>query len=1055
MYTASSQLYRLCATILLLALAAFSFVGPAQADSNKIEFNRDIRPILSDKCFYCHGPDKNHRKGKLRLDQREDALAKKAIIPGKPTESELIARIFSTDKDELMPPPDAHKALTPAQKETLKKWVEQGAEYQAHWSYIIPQRTTVPVVTNPKWLRNNVDAFILARLEAAKLQPSEEADRRTLLRRLSLDLTGLPPTPAEVDAFLKDKSPQAYEKQVERLMQSSHYGERMAVPWLDAVRFTDTVGYHGDQNQNIFPYRDYVIASFNNNKPFDQFTIEQLAGDLLPKPTAEQIVATGFNRLNMMTREGGAQPKEYLAKYAADRVRTVGNAWLGSTLNCSECHDHKFDPFTTKDFYSMAAFFADVKQWGVYSYYNYTPTPELKGFNNEYPFPPEMEIESPYLKTRSEYLRLRMEDTAKMAVTELAKNKVTKQSFSSWKQESAQWLAANPSGWLTPPVQVLTDNRAKANEKNKKKAEKMTDLVTATNAMVKEDKIIVFTGKQTSGDKFELTLPEGKYASLRLELVPTAESRRSILRDNATSATIKLKLSLKHKGAAKPETITFDHGMADQADVRYASGSEIVGVRDAWKVGSGDLKTTHTAAWQFKSPITAQAGDTLTITLEDNAFGGLRWSLSPFASVNPLQPELAEKLTALLSAKATDKSADAKWFQQLFLLSSQADTNAVKELRDLRNQYLECRDGKAFSLITVAWEPTTTRILPRGNWQDESGAVVTPAPPQFLSTPQTSADHRLTRLDLARWLVSKENPLTSRVIVNRLWKQFFGNGLCNSVEDLGAQGEWPSHPELLDWLAVEFRESGWDYKHMVRLMVTSAAYRQSSNLKPAVIEADPENRLLASQNPRRLEAEFVRDNALSAAGILNLDLGGPSVYPYQPEGYYESLQFPDRDYIANKDDRQYRRGVYMHWQRTFLHPMLANFDAPSREECTGLRTVSNTPQQALTLLNDPSFVEAARVLAETLISSSKNDSKRLDLAYQRCLARLPKEAERKSLMNLLKGQKTYYQENTEEAEKLLKVGNATRNPALSAPEHAAWTSVCRVILNLHETITRY
>jgi len=982
-------------------------------------------------------------------------LAKKAIVPGKPAESELISRIFSTDNDELMPPPEAHKTLTPAQKEALKKWIEQGAEYQAHWSYISPQRPAVPAVSNTHWGRGEIDAFILARLEAAKLQPSEEADRRALLRRLSLDIIGLPPTQAETDAFLKDKSPQAYEKQVERLLQSPHYGERMAVPWLDAVRFTDTVGYHGDQNQNVFPYRDYVIASFNNNKPFDQFTIEQLAGDLLPNPTTEQIIATGFNRLNMVTREGGAQPKEYLAKYAADRVRTVGNAWLGSTLNCCECHDHKFDPFTAKDFYSMAAFFADIKQWGVYSYYNYTPTPELKGFNNDFPFPPEIEVESPYLKTRAEYLRLRMEDTAKDAVTGLAKNKNTKQLLGAWKQESTQWLTANPAGWIIPPVKALTDNSAKTKEKNKKKADKMADLVAATNAVVKEDQTIVFTGKQTTGDKFELTLPSGKFNTLRLELIPTAESRRSILRDSATTASIKLKVTLKHSNSEKPETVTFDHGMADHAETRYSSGSEVMGVRDLWKVGSDDLKTPQTAAWQFKNVITAQSGDTLIITLDENTLGGVRWSLSPFASLNPLQPELAEKLPAVLAVKPADKSPEADWLRQVFLLSTQADTNALKELRELRDQRLECRDGKSFSLITVAWEPTTTRILPRGNWQDESGTVVTPAPPQFLFASKSSDEHRQTRLDLARWLVSKENPLTARVIVNRMWKQFFGNGLCNSVEDLGAQGEWPSHPELLDWLAVEFRESGWDYKHMVRLMVNSAAYRQSSNLKPAVIEADPENRLLASQNPRRLEAEFVRDNALFAAGLLNLDMGGPSVYPYQPAGYYENIQFPDRNYIANTDDRQYRRGLYMHWQRTFLHPMLANFDAPSREECTGLRNVSNTPQQALTLLNDPSFVEAARVLAETLIASTKNDGKRLDLAYQRCLARLPKEAEKKSLLLLMKNQKTYYQDHPDEAEKLLSVGNKPRDPSLSAAEHAAWTSVCRVILNLHETITRY
>lgn len=1045
MHTFLSQAYRSLIACFLFGFSVMFQVDTVSAADEKIEFNRDVRPILSDKCFYCHGPDKNHRKGKLRLDQREDAVNKKAIVPGNAQESELIKRIYSTDNDELMPPPEAHKDLTRAQKETLKKWITQGAEYQAHWSYIIPQRPAIPAVTETKWGHTPVDYFILSRLEKAKLQPSSEADKRTLLRRLSLDLTGLPPTPAEVEAFLKDKSPQAYEKQVERLLRSPHYGERMAVPWLDAVRFTDTVGYHGDQNQNIFPYRDYVINSFNNNKPFDQFTIEQLAGDLLPNPTQEQIIATGFNRLNMMTREGGAQPKEYLAKYASDRVRTVGNAWLGSTLNCSECHDHKFDPFTMKDYYSMAAFFADVKQWGVYSYYNYTPTPELKGFNNEYPFPPEKEVDSPYLRYRAEYLQNLMEITARAAVSAIKEKK----HYSDWKQASLNWLKNNPTGWLSPTVGMTTPAKVKA-DKKAKKIDKQSEAASDEEIKIQADHTVVFSGKATAGDTFELTVPTGTTInSLKLELLPM---NNSILRDNGSSGSVKIKVSVKPANGTN-QNISLDHAMADMADPRYNSGSEIIGVRDLWKVSSAHLDKAQSAAWQFAKPVHIKAGEKLLVTLEANNFSHVRWSVSPFADIDPLQKTLATTLPR--AVKAANKSDESLWLNQVYLLSSQILPDAVADLRKQRKELLECRNGKAFTLVTVAWEPTTTRILPRGNWQDESGAIVNPAVPQFLHKDTNSDSKRLNRLDLANWLISKENPLTSRVVVNRLWKQFFGTGLCNSVEDLGAQGEWPSHPELLDWLAVELRESGWNIQHMVRLMVNSAAYRQSSNLKKEVIEADPENRLLASQNPRRLEAEFVRDNALFAAGLINLDVGGPSVYPYQPDGYYESLQFPDRYYIAESDDQQYRRGVYMHWQRTFLHPMLANFDAPSREECTGLRNVSNTPQQALTLLNDPSFVEAARVLAEKVITASKTDSKRLELAYQRALARSPKEAEIKSLLNMLKGQKDYYSQHQDEAVKLINTGNAPRDTDLSAAEHAAWTSICRVILNLHETITRY
>lgn len=1017
------------------------------AASSKLEFNRDIRPILSDKCFYCHGPDKSHRKADLRLDVRADAIAAKAIIPGKPDESELIVRVFTTNEDDLMPPPEAHKALTPAQKEMLKKWVAQGAEYQEHWAYLPPQRMTLPTVADTKWVRTPVDNFIAARLTESKLAPSAEADRRTLLRRLSLDLTGLPPTVAEVEAFLRDKDPKAYEKQVERLLRSPHYGERMAVPWLDAVRFTDTVGYHGDQNQNIFPYREYVINAFNNNKRFDQFTIEQLAGDLLPNPTTEQIIATGFNRLNMMTREGGAQPKEYLAKYAADRVRTVGTAWLGSTLGCAECHDHKFDPFTAKDFYAMAAYFSDVKQWGVYSDYKYTPEPELKGFNNEFPFPPEMQVSSPYLKERSQELRFKLQ-----AIADVSAREVDKDAYKQWREQSMIWLKKNPSGWNSPAgIAISTENMAKKNAKDKKAVAKQADFLSVTNAKTEADGSILFATKRAGSDRYEIALPDMDLTALRLELLPTSADKPSILHKDATTASIKFKAALKRAGETKPEPLTIDHGMASHWDERYKDGSAIIGVRDMWKVSSKHLQEPQTAVWQFQAIKQVKAGDVLELTLDENPAARVRWSVAPFASLNPLAP-LTDAAALLNKHKSLAKSAD---LAELFLLSTQSDTNALKEFRQTRTDWLECRDGQAQTLITVAWQPREVRVLPRGNWQDDSGKVVSPYPPEFLIQKKTDDSRRLNRLDLAHWIVSPENPLTSRVIMNRLWKQFFGNGLCNSIEDLGAQGEWPSHPELLDWLAVEFRDSGWDYRHMVRLMVNSAAYRQSSNLKKEVIEADPENRLLASQNPRRLDAEFVRDNALFVAGLLNLDIGGPSAKPYQPPGYYESLQFPDRDYIAHMDDRQYRRGLYMHWQRTFLHPMLANFDAPSREECTGVRVASNTPQQALTLLNDPSFVEAARVLAQEVMESSKNDSRRLETAFKRALAREPKEAEKKSLLALLKQQETFYQGAAAEAEKLLKVGNSPRNTALPAHEHAAWTSVCRVILNLHETITRY
>ncbi|MDB5295882.1 MAG: Protein of unknown function (DUF1553)/Protein of unknown function (DUF1549)/Planctomycete, partial [Phycisphaerales bacterium] len=437
------------AAVLSLALGAFAC--PVWGADEKVVYNRDVRPILSDNCFHCHGNDKNHIKGKLLLNDRDAAIKKKAIVPGKPGESEAIARILSDDPEEVMPPPDSHKTLTPNQKDVLKRWVAQGAGYQPHWAYVPLARPAVPAVKDAAWGRNPIDAFVRANLEAKSLAPSADADKRTLLRRLSLDLVGLPPTPAEVDAFLADPRPDAYERQVERLLASPHYGERMAVPWLDAVRFADTVGFHGDQNQNVFPYRDYVIAAFNANKRFDDFTREQIAGDLLPNATTEQLVASGFNRLNMMTREGGAQAKEYVAKYQADRVRTVSMAWLGSTFGCAECHDHKFDPISTKDFYSLSAYFADVRQWGVYADYGYTPNPDLKGYNNDYPFPPEIQVDSPYLRDRQARLGQKLADEMAAAARRLRMDASgaadRTKAYGAWRAEAAAFLDRNPSGW--------------------------------------------------------------------------------------------------------------------------------------------------------------------------------------------------------------------------------------------------------------------------------------------------------------------------------------------------------------------------------------------------------------------------------------------------------------------------------------------------------------------------------------------------------------------------------------------------------------------------------
>ena len=1003
---------------LLPALGFLPLVHGATPAAPRVTFNRDIRPIMSDTCFHCHGNDPKSRKAGMRLDLRDEALKPTKngvipIVPGKPDESEIILRI--TDKEDPMPPEEAHKTLSAAQKDLFRRWVAEGAIYEPHWAYAALVRPSIPVIENQKSkIENPVDAFIRARLAEKKIAPSPAAEKSRLLRRVSLDLTGLPATPAETDAFLADAAPRAYERQIERLLASPRHGERMAVWWLDVARFTDTVGFHGDQNQRIFPYRDYVIAAFNANKRFDQFTLEQLAGDLLPNPTTEQLVATGYNRLNMMTREGGAQPKEYLAKYGAERVRSVAAAWFGSTFGCAECHDHKFDPIKTRDFYELQSFFADVKQWGVYSDYTYTPNPDLKGFNNDYPFPPEIAVESDYLRARRD--RLVAEWTGLRAAVPAA-------TIEPWVVESRAFLQREPSGWSQPAASTTT-----AKETTTAKSTKAAKRVAPP---------------------LQLTLrPEaGRVASLRLEFKLPVDAKAPDL--------LRLTARLRHTDL-KEEKLEFAFADATVKEPRYDGGGEILGIVPGWKIPRPAAATTVSGVWQLAGPRLLAAGDEIILGFGAEISPEVRVFTSPFAAADPLAAGGADTIAAIQADPAQRTAAQRALLAEAAIFGGAADRATLARAQRRAAQIRETRDGRAWSLVTQATAPIPVRVLPRGNWQDETGPVVLPATPSFLpGRRESTAEQRLTRLDLAQWIVSPENPITARTVANRLWAMFFGTGLSASVDDLGSQGELPSHPELLDWLATEFRGSGWDLRHLIRLIVTSETYRQGASLRPELRDLDPNNRLLASQNPRRLEAEFVRDNALAVAGLLNLrDVGGPSVKPYQPAGYYAALQFPDRDYVASDDDEQWRRGVYMHWQRTFLHPMLANFDAPARDECAAARTVSNTPQQALTLLNDPTFVEAARVFAARIVAVGSTDEAHLSEAFRVALARAPKPAERTSLLRLLAAQRDYYRANAAEAEKLLRTG-LTPRPIGDAADLAAWTQVTRVILNLQEFITRY
>lgn len=1062
--------------ISVIAILLQSLALSAEAAEARLRFNRDIRPIMSDTCFHCHGPDKNARKGGLRLDIREEALkpgksGEIPIVPGKPEESEIIKRIFTSDADDLMPPDEAHKELTPAQKEAFRRWVAEGAEYEAHWAYTPLVKPPVPPISNVKYsISNPIDAFIAEKLIEKNITPSPQADARCLIRRLSLDLTGLPPKPEEVEAFVESaiRNPKsALENLVSSLLKSPHYGERMAVWWLDVARFSDTVGFHGDQNQRIFPYRDYVISAFNTNKRFDEFTRQQIAGDLLPTENREQrtenLIASGFNRLNMVTREGGAQPKEYLAKYGAERVRTIGGAWLGATLGCCECHDHKFDPYKAKDFYSMQAFFADVKQWGVYADYGYTPNPELKGWSNDHPFPPEIEVQSAYLKQRADKMHTQMLAIAHRATA------AAQPVFNAWKENASAFLRSNPTGWLPVKPNAFAEPATAVDAKDDKKAKRAAKSSKATKAetsdkpapppppqpVVEVDGHVVSSGNAPENLRLDLQLGAMTIASIRLEFLPSAKHKGSILLGGSeTGVMVKPAFSVTKKGAAKAAAVNVFFADADRQDPRYSSTVEVLNLASGWKTSSKEWNQPQTSVWVLDSPVTLEDGDILTVKIDGNLAAEIRVSVSPFAPLHPLKTGWPKQLADSLTAGGDTSSLD-----EMFLVGTGSDKAALAEWRTLHKEWLECHDGKAWTMVTQSIpDPLTVRILPRGNWMDETGLLTPPATPEFLPASFRAQENqpRNTRLDLANWLCSKENPLTPRAFVNRLWKQFFGNGLSSVVDDLGAQGEPPSHPELLDWLAADFRDSGWDVQHIIRLMVMSSTYQQSSSLRRELRDIDPNNRLLASQNPRRLDAEFVRDNALSIAGLLNLDIGGPSVKPYQPADYYENIQFPSRKYVADIDDREWRRGVYMHWQRSYLHPMLANFDAPMRDECTANRIVSNTPQQALTLLNDPTFVEAARVFAARLLHEKFSDDKaRLNRAYELAVARPVKDVEQASLSKLLASQREYYQANAVEADKAIHVGISPVADDLDKAELAAWTSICRVILNLHETITRY
>ena len=1022
----------LAPTLALLTLASGLQPWGTVAWAGKVDFNAEVRPILSDHCFACHGPDAKKVKGGLRLDLQEAATheaksGKIAVVPGHPDQSELVRRILSSDPETQMPPPEAHKPLSPREQEILQRWIRDGGEYKGHWAYTVPARS--PELSGPR----SIDGLVRARLTEQQLQPAPVADRRTLIRRLAFDLTGLPPTPDEINDFEQDEAPDAYERLVERLIGSPHYGERMAIGWLDVVRFADTIGYHSDNPRNIWPYRDYVIRSFNCNKPFDQFTREQLAGDLLPQPTLEQRVGSAFNRLLLTTEEGGAQAKDYEARYLTDRVRAIGAVWLGQTIGCAQCHDHKFDPISSRDFYSMGAFFADVQEAIIGRREDGILVPdELQAATLE-------RLQARARATHLDYDAPHLELDAQL---------------DQWIGQQ-QAAADRDRRWsvLVPSAMSSTDG---------------------STLKVREDQAILAGGKNPDHDlyRLELTNRLSSVLGLRLEVLPDdslpergpgrAGNGNFVLTEweahvESAGHTVR-EVRFKSAQATIEQTLVAGENLYGRWSANSAIDRDVLGPKWGWAV-LPEVGRSQRMVVEFSEPLNLAESEVLVLVLRQNHGSGhnlgcfrLTATTDAAAARERVSPALPSEIAGLLPVTEANREKLRDQFKK-----RAPEFAGWRDRREAADKARADFEGKVPRCIVTerAPEPRVVRILPRGNFLVETGERVQPALPAFLVKGAGATSGPLNRLDLANWLVSRDNPLTARVVMNRLWKQFFGTGLSKVLDDLGSQGEAPRNQALLDWLAVEFIESGWDVKHMVRLIVTSDTYRQTSVAPPELLSRDPDNRELARQGRWRLDAELVRDNALSVAGLLSPEVGGPSVRPYQPDGYWENLNFPQRTWEASQGGSQYRRGLYTWWQRSFLHPSLVAFDAPAREECAAERNRSNIPQQALVLLNDPTYVEAARAFAVRMLRECAGDEEeRIRWGWSQALGRSPTDRELATVRQLLDKHWVQFKADRASAERYVRVGLSPSPSDLDAAELAAWMDVARTLLNLHETITR-
>jgi len=1040
-------------------------VGAAEAAEPKVDFGRDIRPILSDNCYFCHGPDAEDRQADLRLDTRAGALADlggyAAIVPGNAAQSEMITRILSRDADEHMPPPDSGKQLTPKQIDRLRRWINQGADWPRFWSLVPPRRAPLPPVENrpgePSWARNEIDHFVWARLASKGLRPSPRADRRTLIRRLSFDLIGLPPTRREIADFLADHGPGAYQRLVERLLASPHFGERMTLAWLDQARYADTNGYSIDGGRHMWLWRDWVIDAYNRNMPFDQFATEQLAGDLLPGATVNQRVATGFNRNHMITHEGGTIPAENLNNYAVDRVKTTAEVFLGLTMGCAQCHDHKYDPLTQTDFYRFLAFFNTLGDRGLDGDggKNASPTIQARSVLGQEEIGP--------IRDRLGQLKQRLQEPL--------------DSQPAWEQAALGQLHERGKDLQLHPMQIL-----KVSSPNRSSA-----------ADVQPDGTILALAHQARSPSIMMRAPDNlRITGLRIEFLPHRSLPAGglghgkapgfpgsfILTSFSASADVlpAPQVDLYKTRAIRAVTASHSHpdyparGCLDDRD-RYG-----------WSPHPYNQSAQH-ITFTFEQPIDTTRTPYVTVLLVwgGGRFGGGAHLVAGQYRIYAVTgtddgTNLPAAIQAILPKRAAARSAVERQQLQAYYAS------VAPELKNLRYEIANLTErldvlSRPYNVMVMntAAKPRQTHILHRGQY-NQPGELVHPGVPACLpaltlSTQKGSTQkgpigkREANRLDLARWLVRSDNPLTARVAVNRLWQLLFGTGLVATSADFGSQGSPPSHPELLDWLAVDFVESGWDVKRLIHKMVQSDTYQQSSYATPASLLADPTNRLL-SRGPRfRLQGEFVRDAALKVSGLLVGWIGGPSVKPYQPSGlwrevsHFGSTPATAQVFVQDHGGKLYRRSMYTYWKRTVPPPSMVSFDAPNRELCTLHRQTTNTPLQALVLLNDPQFVEASRALAQRILEEGpqqdpENIQAKIRFAFELATSRLPSQQETDILEQAYQRNLQHYRSDPARALAVLQVGESDRDRNLDPVEHAAWTGVASLILNLSETITK-